>query len=427
MADSKISSLTEDTTPTFDDLVVTVNDPAGTPASKKAKLVNVAGAPVNAQTGTSYTILTTDFRKLITHTNGSAIAVTLPQAGASFPANWFCIVQNRGAGAVTITPTTSTIDGAATLVLNTNEGAIIFSDGTNYFTFRGKTLVGAGGGAPADATYIVQTANGSLSAEQALGALATGLVKNTTTTGVLSIATATDISSPVAAADAGANDTYTATLSPAPASYVDGVHYRFKANTANTGAATINFNALGAKTIKKVVGGVTTDLSDNDIRAGQWVDLVYDGTNMQMQSTLGNAQGGAPSGSAGGALGGTYPNPTVKVSICIAVSDETTSITTGTAKVTFRMPHAMTLTEVRASLSTASSSGNPAIDINESGSTILSTTITIDSGEKTSTTAATPPVISDSALADDAEITIDIDTAGTGAKGLKVYLIGTRT
>lgn len=113
--------------------------------------------------------------------------------------------------------------------------------------------------------------------------------------------------------------------------------------------------------------------------------------------------------------------------LLVAVSDETTAITTGTAKVTFRMPFAMTLTAVRASLSTASSSGNPAIDINEAGASILSTVITIDSGEKTSTTAATAAVISDTALADDAEITIDIDTAGTGAKGLKVALIGTRT
>jgi hypothetical protein len=124
-----------------------------------------------------------------------------------------------------------------------------------------------------------------------LSSLATGLLKITTSTGIPSIATANDISSPVAAADAGASDTYTATLSPAPAAYVDGAHYRFKANTANTGACTINFNGLGAKTIKKVAGGITSDLSDNDIRVGQWVDLVYDGTNMQMQSTLGNAVG----------------------------------------------------------------------------------------------------------------------------------------
>jgi hypothetical protein len=47
----------------------------------------------------------------------------------------------------------------------------------------------AGASAPVDATYIVQTANGSLSNEQALGALGTGLLKNTTTTGVLSVIT----------------------------------------------------------------------------------------------------------------------------------------------------------------------------------------------------------------------------------------------
>lgn len=112
--------------------------------------------------------------------------------------------------------------------------------------------------------------------------------------------------------------------------------------------------------------------------------------------------------------------------IAIAISDETTAITTGTAKATFRMPYAFTLTAVRASLTTASSSGLPTFDINENGTTILSTKITIDVSEKTSTTAATPPVISDASLADDAEITIDIDVAGTGAAGAKIYLIGRR-
>lgn len=114
------------------------------------------------------------------------------------------------------------------------------------------------------------------------------------------------------------------------------------------------------------------------------------------------------------------------VEIGVALSDETTAITTGTAKITIRMPHAMTLIAVRANVNTVSSSGTPTVDINENGSTILSTKLTIDANEKTSTTAATAAVISDSALADDAEITFDIDVAGTGAKGLKVWLIGTR-
>lgn len=116
----------------------------------------------------------------------------------------------------------------------------------------------------------------------------------------------------------------------------------------------------------------------------------------------------------------------IPVAFTVAISDETTAITIGTAKVSFRMPYAMTVTSVRASLATASSSGNPAFDVNDGGVSIFSTTLTIDATETTSTTAATPAVISDSALADDALITIDIDTAGTGAKGAKITFIGTR-
>lgn len=47
--------------------------------------------------------------------------------------------------------------------------------------------------APIGATYITQTSNGSLTAEQALGSLATGVLKSSTTTGVVSIAAASDI------------------------------------------------------------------------------------------------------------------------------------------------------------------------------------------------------------------------------------------
>lgn len=215
---------------------------------------------VNAQTGTTYTVLDGDRSKLVTLTNASSIAVTLPQAGGSseFVAGWFAHFQNRGAGVVTITPTTSTIDGAASITLSQHQGLTIHSDGTNYFTQRGRLTV-------------------------------------------------------------------------------------------------------------------------------------------------------------------------LPVVIQLACSDETTELVAATAVAKFRMPFAMTLTAVRASLTTTSSSGNPTIDINEGGSTILSTKITIDAGELTSTTAATPPVISDASLADDAEISVDIDSAGADATGLKVTLIGNRT
>lgn len=113
--------------------------------------------------------------------------------------------------------------------------------------------------------------------------------------------------------------------------------------------------------------------------------------------------------------------------LVVACSDESTALVAGTSVITFRMPRAVTLTAVRASLKTAAATGTFTVDINEGGSTILSTKITIDATEETSVTAATPPVISDAALADDSEITIDIDDDASGdAMGLKVTLIGTR-
>lgn len=150
---------------------------------------------------------------------------------------------------------------------------------------------------------------------------------------------------------------------------------------------------------------------------------IQSGADVQMTSQdIADLAGSGAVSSVNGDIGVVI----VPVPIGVACSDETTPLTTGTAKVTFRMPHAFTLTAVRASLTTAQATGSiVTVDINESGASILSTKITIDNGEKTSTTAATPPVISDSALADDAEMTVDIDQIGDGtATGLKVWLIG---
>ncbi len=113
-------------------------------------------------------------------------------------------------------------------------------------------------------------------------------------------------------------------------------------------------------------------------------------------------------------------------SLILPLSTEDGDLTTGTAKITFRLPYGFTLTDVRANVKTAPTGSGITVDINEGGSSILSTKLTIDAGEKTSVTAATPVVISDADLADDAEMTLDIDAVGStiAGKGLKVTLIG---
>jgi len=173
-----------------------------------------------------------------------------------------------------------------------------------------------------------------------------------------------------------------------------------------------------------------SDLGANSSLSGsEYVELVQSGANVKaLLSALKTfITSGFLTSSTAASTYGTIAQAKAEYLVC-AASDESTALTTGTGKVTFRMPYALTLTAVRCSLTTAQTSGSIlTVDINDSGTSILSTKLTVDNTEKTSTTATTAAVISDTALADDAEITIDIDQIGDGtAKGLKVVLIGTR-
>lgn len=134
-------------------------------------------------------------------------------------------------------------------------------------------------------------------------------------------------------------------------------------------------------------------------------------------------------GSVGLSIAGGTPSPyTRTTSFVIACSDETTAIDSTGTKCTFYMPYGYTIESVRASLTTTSSSGTPTIDISEDGVSIMTTTkITIDAGDLLSTESATQPVLTDSVLADESKITIDVDVTGTDATGLKVYIIGYKT
>lgn len=74
-------------------------------------------------------------------------------------------------------------------------------------------------------------------------------------------------------------DTITATASPPITAYATGQTFRFVSAGANTGAVTLNINALGAKAVTKT--GATA-LDAGNIPSGAVVEVVYDGTRFQL-------------------------------------------------------------------------------------------------------------------------------------------------
>lgn len=110
----------------------------------------------------------------------------------------------------------------------------------------------------------------------------------------------------------------------------------------------------------------------------------------------------------------------------VAFSDEITPITAATDKIAFHFPYTTTIQEIWIELRTVQASGNIfTVDVHKNGTTILSTKLTIDNGEETSLTAATPPVISVSSVTKGDRITIDVDQVGNGtAIGGKIWFRG---
>lgn len=111
----------------------------------------------------------------------------------------------------------------------------------------------------------------------------------------------------------------------------------------------------------------------------------------------------------------------------IECSDETSALTVGTAKRTLRMP-AFEISDIRASVSTAAVGATLlTVDVGVNGTSILSTKLTFNSGEETTVTATTQRVITQTTLAFDDEVRIDITAIGNSVAGagLKVTISGT--
>ena len=286
----------------------------------------------------------------------------------------------------------------------------------------GQILVGNAGGT----AYAPVSASGDATLAST-GALTLATVN--ANTGAFGSATAV----PVLTLDAKgrATSASSTTITPAVGSITGlgtGVATALAVNVGSAGALVANGGALGTPSsgtltsctglpLTGITSSTSTALGVGTLEVGNASDTTL------ARSSAGNL---TVEGNLIYRAGGSFVG--LPIEIQLACSDETTALTAGTAKVTFRTPCAITLTAVRASVTTAPTGSTLVVDINQSGSTILSTKLSIDATEKTSTTAAVSPVISTSALTDDAEMTIDIDQIGStiAGTGLKVTLIGTR-
>lgn len=127
--------------------------------------------------------------------------------------------------------------------------------------------------------------------------------------------------------------------------------------------------------------------------------------------------------SSGGVISSTPP----KDSRDAIVFDlgELTPVVAGTGLYHLRVPYRFYIVNVKAEVETPTTTGNVVVDINYGAASLLTTTITIPAGGRTSMEMAVQPVWSPTIMGDDGILEIDVDSAGDGtALGLKVQIIG---
>lgn len=195
-----------------------------------------------------------------------------------------------------------------------------------------------------------------------------------------------------------------------------------------TGSGALVFATGPSLTSAKII----TDISDTN--GNELIKVTATASAVNEFTVANAATGSGPTLSATGSDSNININLTPKGTgivkgdykrFMVRLLDSTTNQATGTTiGGDYRLSNkAITVKAVGCYCDTAGTTGTFTVDINEAGTSILSTKITVDSTEKSSETAATPPVISDTAIAADAVVTFDIDAIQTTpAKGLVVWI-----
>jgi hypothetical protein len=219
-----------------------------------------------------------------------------------------------------------------------------------------------------------------------------------------------------------------------------------------TDTALVVFDGDGGAVASSILQAAVTTLTDtqtltnktlttpkiaqiNDTNGNEQVVLTATGSSVNEIEIVNAATGNAPQIKARGdntnvdlsllAKGtGIVKGPLV--AIPIAMSDRTTALTTG-IKWTYYMPRAFTLVSMHGSVTTAPTGATLIVDVHKDGTTVMTTSkIVIDTTEFDTSTAATAPALTTTALSAGSKMDFEIDQIGStvAGAGLTVTMLG---
>lgn len=220
--------------------------------------------------------------------------------------------------------------GSAYIYWDANGRLVVDEDTVATFTCNGNCVTASTGGFPATSIplAVVSFTNGAIGAPLADKravystrnvVCGSGLVCTTngangevevSTDGGAATASLVQSGSLQLCSGASGSDAYTCVMQPGLTGYTIGQVVQFLPDVSNQGAATLNINGVGVKSIRKADG--ISDPQDNTLLAGRQIALAYDGSGFRLPAGVGDGVvsvrglwSGRPSCSSGN-VGQTY-------------------------------------------------------------------------------------------------------------------------